>query len=287
MRLMVHHSTDYRFDPPMRGVIQSLRLTPSAFEGQQAIDWTIEVDGAVRGAAFRDGAGDWIETATTLGPVATMTVEVRGEVETQNLSGVLRGHRERVVPAVYLQGTRSTDTDAALAELARDSVAGESDGLGRAHALMRGVAGAIAYTPGETDASTTAAEALAQGKGVCQDHTHAMIAAARALKIPGRYVVGYLHAAGGAAEASHAWAELHVEGLGWVGFDASNGVCPDENYIRLGSGYDAQDAAPIRGVAQGAGTETLDVAVKVIEADQQQQQQQSGGGTQSQGQSLR
>ena len=285
MRLTVHHTTDYRFDPPMRGVIQSLRLTPSAFEGQQVIDWTIEVDGAVRGAAFRDGAGDWIETATTLGPVDALTVEVTGEVETRDLSGVLRGHRERVVPEVYLRGSRSTETDAALAELAHDSVAGETDALGRAHALMRGVAGAIAYTPGRTDASTTAAEALAQGQGVCQDHTHAMIAAARALGIPGRYVSGYLFAPGGAAEASHAWAELFVDGLGWVGFDASNGVSPHESYIRLGSGFDAQDAAPIRGVAQGAGEERLDVEVKVLDVTGSQQQQQGDGGqSQSQGQ---
>ena len=81
-------------------------------------------------------------------------------------------------------------------------------------------------------------------------------------------MTGYLHAEGGIAEASHAWAEIYVKDLGWVGFDASNGVCPDDRYIRLGSGYDAVDAAPIRGVAQGAGAETLVVDVSVIEATQ-------------------
>jgi transglutaminase-like putative cysteine protease len=117
------------------------------------------------------------------------------------------------------------------------------------------VADAIAYTPGETEHGTTAAEALALGHGVCQDHAHALIACALSLDIPARYVTGYLFASEetGLHEASHAWAELHVEGLGWVGFDVSNRCCPDERYIRLGSGADATEAAPIRGVAQGWG----------------------------------
>ena len=82
-------------------------------------------------------------------------------------------------------------------------------------------------------------------------------------------MTGYLHAVGAIAEASHAWAELYVRDLGWVGFDASNRVCPDERYIRLGSGFDAIDAAPIRGVSQGSGAEALSVDVTIIDAGQQ------------------
>ena len=68
---------------------------------------------------------------------------------------------------------------------------------------------------------------------------------------------------GVAHEAAHAWAEVHVAGLGWVGFDPANRCCPDDRYIRLGSGLDAQDAAPIRGIARGVGAESLDVTVAV------------------------
>jgi len=271
MRLEVHHRTLYRFAPPMRGVVQSLRLTPSLFEGQQIIEWQIGVDGAERGAAFRDGAGDWLETVSMIGPVEEIAVDVSGAVETVDLTGLLKGHRERVPPLSYLAPTRATLPDTALTELARDAVAGigEADVIDRAHALTNAVREAIVYTPGQTGPATTAAEALALGHGVCQDHSHALIAAAHAVDIPARYVIGYLHAGGeGAAEASHAWAELHVEGLGWIGFDASNGVCPDENYIRLGSGTDAVDAAPIRGVASGRGEEVLDVEVSVTQAQQ-------------------
>jgi transglutaminase-like putative cysteine protease len=278
MRLKVRHETVYRFDAPMRGVVQSHRLTPSIFEGQQVIDWSVTLDGAARGAAFRDAAGDWIETVSLLGPVSTMTVAVAGEVETFDLAGVLRGHRESIPPMAYLRPTRATRADMALMQLAAGAVAGLQGAgtLEKAHALSAAVADAIRYTPGETEHGTTAAEALALGHGVCQDHAHALIAASLTLDIPARYVVGYLFASdeAGLHEASHAWAELHVDGLGWVGFDPSNRCCPDERYIRLGSGADATEAAPIRGVAQGAGQERLDVKVTVDQASRTQSQSQ-------------
>jgi transglutaminase-like putative cysteine protease len=268
MRLDIKHDTTYRFGQPMRGVAQSLRLTPSQFEGQTTLDWTVSIDGAMRGAAFRDGAGDWIETAVVMGPVESVVVEVSGTVETTDLNGVLRGHRERIRPTVYLRHTGFTRPDPALRDLAETAVAEAGGDLERAHALANAIGEAIDYTPGRTDPHTTAAEALEAGQGVCQDHAHTLIAAALSLSIPARYVTGYLYAEGGIAEASHAWAELHVPDLGWVGFDASNGVCPNETYVRLGSGYDSVDAAPIRGIAQGAGSETLDVDVSVVESAQ-------------------
>ncbi len=271
MRLTVAHTTTYRFDPPMRGVIQSLRLWPSEFEGQRVIDWSIDVPGAARGAAFRDGAGDRIETATLLGAVDGIEIAVAGEVETTDLSGVLRGHREKVPPQAYLRATAMTRADQALIDLSAAALSGVVDPLARAHALAHAVNGAIAYSPGETGAATPAAEALAMGRGVCQDHAHALIALAHAADIPARYVTGYLHASadGGAFEASHAWAEVWVQGLGWVGFDAANGCCPSDLYIRLGSGHDAQAAAPVRGMAAGGGTEAMEVAVSVMASAQQ------------------
>lgn len=272
MRLSVRHRTLYRFDAPMQGVVQSHRLTPARSEGQTVIEWAVRVPGATVGAAFRDGAGDWVETVTVRGPVEELPVEVAGIVETADCAGVLRGHRERVPPVAYLRTTRATSPDRALAALAAEAVAGidTSDVLARAHALSGAVAEAIAYRPGETHWHTTAAEALEQGVGVCQDHAHALIAAAIAEDIPARYVAGYLFSAAEEpmAEASHAWAELHVPGLGWVGFDPSNATCPDERYIRLGSGLDAADAAPIRGMAIGQGAEALDVAVSVEQVQQ-------------------
>lgn len=268
MRLGVKHKTVYRYEPARRMVIQSLRLTPATTEAQTIVEWTIDVPDGLRGAGFTDGAGDWIETVTVPGPVEELIITVEGVVETQDTTGLLRRHRERVDPIVYLRDTRFTTADDAIRALANEAVSGVEGPLPRAHALMNAVRDRIAYEPGRTDPATTAAEALSAKAGVCQDHAHVMIAAAMCLDIPARYVTGYLHAEGDIAEASHAWAELHVDDLGWVGFDASNGVCPDERYIRVGSGFDALDAAPIRGVSQGVGGEVLDVDVTVIEQAQ-------------------
>ncbi|WP_199258322.1 transglutaminase family protein [Paracoccus binzhouensis] len=268
MRLKITHETSYRYDHPAQALVQSLRLTPSVHEGQRVADWRISVTGGQRGAGFRDGAGDWIEDWTVRGPVEEITVAIAGQVETRDTAGVLRGHREVINPLVYLRPTRFTALDEALRALAR-SERGE-DALDLAHRLSAAVAAAIAYVPGVTEAHTSAAEALALGQGVCQDHAHALIACARERGLPARYVSGYLHsnAGGEPHDAAHAWAEIHVGALGWVGFDAANACCPDDRYVRLGSGYDADDAAPVRGTAFGIGTESLDVRVQVEEMEQ-------------------
>jgi len=269
MLLKVEHVTVYSYDRAVRGIVQSHRLTPSVFEGQKTINWSVLVTDGAKGAVFRDGAGDWIEAWVVKGPVAQIEVRVSGLVQTNDLAGVLRGHREMVPPEAYLRATTATMLDAALAELAR--LADDApDRLSAAHALMEKVADVVAYKPGTTHAKTTAAEALALGEGVCQDHAHILSTVARAAGIPARYVSGYLFsdAEGEAHEAAHAWAELHLPGLGWVGFDAANRCCPDDRYIRLGSGLDAQDAAPIRGSARSTGTESLTVQVAVQSVQQ-------------------
>jgi transglutaminase-like putative cysteine protease len=268
MRLTVDHVTRYTYDAPVRSVVQSHRLSPSVFAGQKIIDWEVGVDGGVKGARHRDGAGDQVQGWTIAGPASEIKVHVRGTVETKDLNGVLTGHRETVAPGCYLRETPPTRADQALTDLARSVQA--SDPLALAHALSAVVSGAIAYRPGVTHAHTTAAEALALAEGVCQDHAHALIACARLNDIPARYVSGYLFATedGTPHEAAHAWAELHVMGLGWVGFDPANRCCPDARYIRLGSGLDAQDAAPIRGIARGGADEAMDVTVAVLQSAQ-------------------
>lgn len=264
MILGVDHVTIYRYNQPVRGIVQSHRMTPSVFDGQKVRNWSVEVSDGLKGGGFRDGAGDWVQAWTVTGPVSEITVSVKGTVETTDLAGLLRGYKETIPREAYLNPTSSTEVDAALAELAQAAKGGK-DMLDRAHRLSAAVAEAIEYRPGTTTAHTTAAEALELGEGVCQDHAHALIAIARRNDMPARYVSGYLLGAadGTAQEAAHAWAEIWVDGLGWVGFDPANGCCPDDRYIRLGSGLDAQDAAPIRGISRGSGAEILDVTVAV------------------------
>lgn len=272
MILTVTHTSRYQFDVPVGGIIQSLRLTPAKFEGQRTLAWSIDVPGAVMGPLCRDGAGDIIQTASLRAQVEQVEITVKGTVEVLDTSGVLRGHRERVPPLAYLRHTLRTESNRAIRDLVDTALAGRERApvLERAHLLAAAVSEALPYRPGATNAATTAAEAMTEGAGVCQDHTHVLIASAHLAGLPARYVSGYLNATEDhqTTEASHAWAEIFIDGLGWVGFDASNQCCPDENYIRLGSGLDAQDAAPIRGLVLGGAEEKLDVSV-VIQAQQQ------------------
>jgi transglutaminase-like putative cysteine protease len=278
MRLHVRHATSYAYDQPMRFVVQSHRLTPSQSAGQKVLEWSVTAEGAAFGASFVDGAGDRVSTMTVHGPVSRIDILVEGLVETTDTAGVLRGLREVVSPRAYLRSSPATKANGALTVLKDEALAraGDADELARAHLLSAAVSEAIAYRPGSSDAHTTAAEALEMGEGVCQDHAHALIALAHAAELPARYVTGYLLAGdeGDADQASHAWAEVHVTGLGWVGFDAANRCCPDERYIRLASGRDAVGAAPIRGMSRGGGEEAMEVSVVVASAGQSQSQTQ-------------
>ncbi len=140
----------------------------------------------------------------------------------------------------------------------------DKERLALLHELMNSVHTAVAYMPGTTSVATNAESALEAGRGVCQDHSHIFLSAARLLKIPARYVSGYLLMEGiDEQTASHAWTEAHIDGLGWVGFDAANNVCPNDRYVRLATGLDYRDAAPISGVRLGGAVESLAVHINV------------------------
>jgi len=269
MLIFVRHITRYAYAEPVRYAIQVLRLTPPSFLGQRVVDWRVRVAGAGPALPFRDGFGNHVQLITINTLHQALTVEAVGSVETMDRNGVVEGLDEPSPARVYLRETPHTRPEAPIRELAGSVAVGDS--LGRLHALAAAVRDAVDHVPGTTDAHTSAAQALADGKGVCQDHAHIFIAAARQAGVPARYVTGYLflddpdHAV-----AHHAWAETWVAGLGWVGFDAANGVCPTEHYVRLAAALDARYAAPIRGMHRGGVGESLAVEVKVQQAGQQQ-----------------
>ena len=128
----------------------------------------------------------------------------------------------------------------------------------------------------DTEASQTttpAADAFALKRGVCQDFAHIFIAGARDLGIPARYVSGYFLRDDGVTgqDAGHAWAEAFVPELGWVAFDAANGRCPTDAYVRVAVGLDSLGAAPLRGRRYGGGDEMLTVRLQIEQASQQTQ----------------
>ena len=134
---------------------------------------------------------------------------------------------------------------------------------------------AMEFDTDPTQVTTTAAEAFALKRGVCQDATHIFLAAARHLGIPSRYVSGHFCREDDPSvqEAGHAWAETYIEKLGWVGFDPTNGISPTEAHVRVAIGLDYLGAAPVRGTRYGGGGETLKVAVRVAPTGSQSQSQ--------------
>jgi transglutaminase-like putative cysteine protease len=262
MLIFVRHITRYRYAEPAGYTIQSLRLTPMSFPGQRVLEWRVLVGGARPSLQFRDGCGNIQELFTVNARHQELVIEASGTVDTQDCNGVVAGLVKGAPPRVFLRETAQTKPDNAIRALA-ETAAGK-DSLDKLHALVGAVRDRVEYLPGASDRHTSAAQALAEGKGVCQDHAHIYIAAARTLGIPARYVTGYLVLERETtAQAHHAWAEAWVENLGWVGFDVANRTCPTEGYVRLACGLDAGYAAPIVGSRRGGETEALEVAVTV------------------------
>ncbi|MER2269624.1 transglutaminase family protein [Methylobacterium oxalidis] len=269
MRIRVVHETIYSYEQPARGLIQVLRMTPRDHDGQYVRRWRIEpsVDGHL--TEREDGFGNIVHWFSPDEPADALVIRVTGEVDTNETHGIVRGAVERLPDPFYLRETDLTAPSDEIQDLARRvASAGEPDALATLHRLLGAVCETMTFEPGPASASTSAAKSFALGRGVCQDLTHVFIAAARHLEIPTRYVSGYFRREDGEAEqkAAHAWAEALVPDLGWVGFDPSNCIGTTEAYIRVATGLDYLGAAPIRGSRTGGGTETLDVNLRVEQA---------------------
>jgi transglutaminase-like putative cysteine protease len=274
MLIHLSHTTIYRYQPPAAGVIQTLRLTPRNHDGQYVVRWRIDVSADARLRAQEDAFGNITHVFTADGPFDELSVLVEGEIETQNTEGVVRGTVERFPPSLFLRETPLTRADAAIADYARDiGDATGGDVLKKLHTLLARVHADVTYDTDPTQAATTAAEAFAIKRGVCQDLSHIFIASARSLGIPARYIGGHFQRADGVVDqdAGHAWAEAYVPDLGWVGFDPANNLCPTDQHVRVAVGLDYLGAAPVRGTRYGGGTETMAVTVHVNQQGRQTQ----------------
>jgi len=276
MRIQVTHETVYRYEQPAGGVIQSLRLTPRNHDGQYVVNWRIDVSENCQLDPIEDAFGNITHVFNADGPLSDLRVLVEGEVETQDTNGVVRGAIERFPPSLFLRETTLTQADDAIADFAARVKAQGGDVLQVLHKLLERLHEDVKYdNESPTDATTTAAQSFALGRGVCQDLTHIFIASARSLAIPARYIGGHFFRADGVPdqEAAHAWAEAYVPDLGWVAFDAANGICATDAHIRVAVGLDYLGAAPVRGTRYGGSSEQLDVSVRVTQLYGQGQSQ--------------
>jgi transglutaminase-like putative cysteine protease len=265
----ISHVTRYSLAAPVSYSIQCLRLTPPSFDAQQVVSWMIEMPRFDEAVRFRDSFGNISHLVVLPEEHSEIAISARGLVETRDRAGMVRGLVEIAPGRVFKRETARTAPDAAVRELCA-GVDGD-DPVERMHKLMDAIHERVKYVVGVTHPLTTAAEALKSGEGVCQDHAHIFISAARVLGFPARYVNGYfLTGAEEPAEAHHAWAEVWITGLGWLGFDPANRICPTDRYVRLACGLDAGSAAPIRGTRRGGIEEVLDVTVEVQQQSAQQ-----------------
>ena len=274
MRIAISHDTTYRYATPARSVIQTLRLTPRNHDGQYVVSWRIAVSADCKLDQHKDAFGNITHSFTADGPLDELIVHVEGQVEIENTNGLVKGAIERFPPDLFVRETSLTEADDAIAAIAR-RIKDESgpDTLSVLHALALSLHDGMTFDSNPTSVVTTAREAFALKRGVCQDFTHIFIAAARHLGIPARYVSGYFCRADGVTEqdAGHAWAEALVPDLGWVAFDPTNGISATDQHLRVAVGLDYLSAAPVRGAQTGGSGEALSVRVLVDQAMRQMQ----------------
>ncbi|MEP7348359.1 MAG: transglutaminase family protein [Sphingorhabdus sp.] len=263
-RLLISHSTHYRFDRPVTYALQRLKLRPKDSAGQMVVDWNIDIEGGRIQSACEDAHLNHVALVSVDSGRTEVLIKCSGAIETTNSDGIIGKHRGNIPLWCFLKPTKLTTAGKAVAKMLGGIKIDPANELGGLHTLSDIIRDHLPYKDGYTNANTTAEQAIGIGKGVCQDHAHIFLAAARGLGIPSRYVSGYLLMDGVIDQsASHAWVEAHIEPLGWVGFDVSNGYSPDQRYIRVATGFDYSDAAPISGLSFGALDESMVVSLRV------------------------
>jgi transglutaminase-like putative cysteine protease len=271
VKYVLEQSFRYEYEAPVRRLRQRLVIVPPARHGsQRRLAHRLEIAGARASRRVRqDAHGNvvaWLEAEQVPQVIefklAALVERVRGDGPTILPARALHNPR-------LLRPTRLTAADSRLRALA-GRVAAESAGEGPADTAARvseAVAQAMTYSPGVTSVSTTAAAALAAGRGVCQDYAHVMLALCHVLNLPARYVSGHLLGQGG----THAWVEVivprgdHAEA---VALDPCNRRRADGGYLTIATGRDYRDVAPTSGSYYGdcAGILTTARRVGVLDA---------------------
>lgn len=263
MRLSIIHTTHYNYDQPVPYGLLQIRLTPKSRKFQKVESWTNSITGGKREATFEDEHANTVELISFDAGSTSLKIRSEGVVETTDTQGVV-GEQHGFVPLWCFQ--RRTDLTRPGPNVRRlvKELDDPGDDIPRLHALSALILEHVEYKPGRTDAGTPSEAAIGAGEGVCQDHAHIFITAARLLGYPARYVSGYLWMPDRIEQdAGHAWAEAWVDGVGWIGFDVSNGKSPDDYYVRVATGLDSSEAAPISGTRLGSAGESMSVSLQV------------------------
>ena len=264
MRIRINHETRYSYDVGVPYALLQLRLSPQTSNGQNVITWEIALEGGQVELTFEDQHKNHVKLASVLPDHDELVISCIGEVETADTAGVFGKHDGFAALWYFKRATELTKPGPHIRQILREAKDDHENAVTMLHVLSEVIAGAVTYDTNNTHPATSCEEALERGHGVCQDHTHILVTAARLLDLPARYVSGYLLMDDRVEQdASHAWAEVYIENLGWVGFDVANGISPDERYVRIATGLDYKDAAPVFGMRYGDGEEDMSVNLQI------------------------
>jgi transglutaminase-like putative cysteine protease len=296
MLLHVVHETRYRYAPAVVNAHHVVHLKPANRSGQNLLSYdlridpapvqlreTVDVYGNTRSYFSLQTAhesltvvADSVVSTSALNPLQSETSLSTGRCASPPWEQVREQFRYRAGAAYdsaseFLFASPYVPRDEAFVEFARPSFPPGRPLAEAARDLMERIHSTMTYESESTEVSTPALEALQQGKGVCQDFAHIMVACCRAMGLPARYVSGYLLTSPPpgqprlvGSDASHAWASVYCPGLGtWLDFDPTNNRAPGEDYVTLATGRDFLDVSPMRGVIRGGAQHILDVAVTV------------------------
>ncbi|WP_175815097.1 transglutaminase family protein [Burkholderia diffusa] len=192
MRLAIRHISRHQFDDQATHALQRLRLRPQSGPGQTVRAWQVTIEGVEPALSYTDGLGNRIDLVRhDRGAKNEIVVIAAGVVETQDRAGILGNPEGYAPPWIFERETALTKAGDTVRELTQ-ALPIEPHSLDALHWLMTEVHGRIAYAPNLADAPVDAETALQSGEGTSRDHAHAFIAAARALKVPARYISGYV-----------------------------------------------------------------------------------------------
>ncbi|HEY6266661.1 MAG TPA: transglutaminase family protein [Candidatus Acidoferrum sp.] len=283
MAYSVRHITRFKYEPAVRESVMEVRMQPRTDARQRCLSFSLDVTPRASMMMYRDffgnavhhfdipGQHELIEVAAqavveVLPPlvVGASTVADWEELDARVAQG---DYWEMMLPSQYARPTE-------LLEKLRERLDFKRRGnpLELLQELNTQMYEFFEYAPNTTKVDSPIDEALESRQGVCQDFAHIMIALGRQLKIPCRYVSGYLFHADSAkdrspAGATHAWVEAYLGELGWVAFDPTNNLPGCERHIRVAIGRDYADVPPTRGVHKGEAGSELSVTVSVSPVD--------------------
>jgi len=276
-RLRIKHMTGFHYGGDVTASYNEARMLPVSADGQLVLFSNLEILPISSHHNYVDYWGSRVSSFEILTPhrelslTATSLVEVRPRPHSDdklNWNDLALAAERTTATVEQLKQTRRTAPPVEVQQLAQEIAAKTTDACAGALEIAMAIGDAMQYMQGVTGVHSTAAEAWAVRKGVCQDIAHIALGALRSVGIPARYVSGYLHPKPSAeigemvAGESHAWIEWFCGGE-WRGFDPTNNIDIGDRHVLVGRGRDYNDVPPLRGVYAGPFGSTLFVKVEI------------------------